>query len=114
MRAQRHHTPVTSYRPSQRDGWRAPDWFKDSFQTKLFNGLNRSRVTPAFAVPHQFDHKALELDAIVISIGGPKAHSKLFINSFLVKIALPCSRAYPTSNGISHIRLSMPLNGRRD
>jgi hypothetical protein len=70
-RAQRHQTPSRATNPPQRDGWRDTDWFKHATQTKLFLGINKSRVVPVFAVPRHVDPKVSRLESIFISIGGP-------------------------------------------
>jgi hypothetical protein len=43
-------------------------------QTKLANGLNKSRVSSAFAVPRRFDPKSW-LKPIFMHMGGSKTHA---------------------------------------
>jgi hypothetical protein len=76
-RGQRHHTPSRATKPSQWER-RDTDWFKHASQTKLFHGLNLSRVGSVFAVTRQFDRKTSRLAAIFIPMGGPKVHAELF------------------------------------
>jgi hypothetical protein len=39
--------------------WRDEDWFQHASRAKLYQGLNGSRVVPAFAVPRQFHRTTL-------------------------------------------------------